>query len=227
MRGVLGQPVASPLAQSYCGGGSLSACRAMLLSTLSTAATEPASQVYPGDSTCAAGDQWCADSIIQSPLGGIDDDPISWQNRPTYQQVVSFPAHRGDDISNLALGRPATASSTQFLTSLTPGKAVDGNDSTRWSSNWSDNQWITVDLGSARTVDRAILHWEAAFGRSYLIQVSGDNRSWTTVFSTTTGDGGTDNDTFAPTTARYVRMQGIARGTSFGYSLYEFEVYAK
>ena len=225
IRSVLGQSVNAPLAQTYC--GTEAACRSMLLSTLSTAAAEPAGQVYPADSTCSAGDQWCADSIIQSPLGGIDDDPIGWQNRPTYQQVVQFPAHRGDTITNLASGHSASASSTQFLTSYTPAKAVDGSDSTRWSSSWSDNQWITVDLGSAQSIDRAILHWESAYGQSYKIQVSTDNSTWTTVFSTATGDGGTDNDAFAPTTARYLRMQGISRGTSYGYSLYEFEVYAK
>jgi acyl-homoserine lactone acylase PvdQ len=95
LRQVLGDPVRGPLAQSYCGGGQLSACRDMLLSTLKQAAATPASTVYPGDSGgCSAGDQWCADSIVQRPLGGITDDRISWQNRPTYQQVVEFPSHR-------------------------------------------------------------------------------------------------------------------------------------
>jgi acyl-homoserine lactone acylase PvdQ len=227
LRSVLGQSVTDPLAATYCGGGTLASCRSMLLSTLSQAAAEPASQVYPADSYCTAGDQWCADSIVQSPLGGITDEQISWQNRPTYQQVIEFPAHRGDNIGNLATGKTATASSTQLLGTYGPAKAVDGDDSSRWSSNWSDNQWITVDLGSAQTFDRALLYWQSAYGKAYQIQVSNDNKTWTTVWSTSTGNGGTDNDTFAPTTARYVRMQGITRGTSNGYSLYEFEVYAK
>jgi len=227
LRAVLGQPVSSPLASTYCGGGSLAACRAMLLATLTTAAATPATSIYPGDGDCAAGDQWCADTIIQSPLGGIGVDKISWQNRPTYQQVVSFPAHRGDDIANLAYGKPASASSTQFLTSLTPGKAVDANDGTRWGSSWSDNQWIRVDLGSAQPIGRVNLHWESAYGRSYLVQVSNDGSNWTTVWSTTSGNGGTDVDAFTPVTARYVRMYGLSRGTSYGFSLYEFEVYAK
>jgi acyl-homoserine lactone acylase PvdQ len=95
LRAVLGEPVKGPLAETYCGGGQLSACRAMLLSTLKQAAATPASTVYPGDDGgCSAGDQWCADSIVQRPLGGITDDRISWQNRPTYQQVVEFPTHR-------------------------------------------------------------------------------------------------------------------------------------
>lgn len=94
LRAVFGDPVAGPLARPYCGGGQLAACRDVLLSTLKQAAAVPATTVYPGDDGCSAGDQWCADSIVQRPLGGVTDDRISWQNRPTYQQVVEFPSHR-------------------------------------------------------------------------------------------------------------------------------------
>ncbi|MEW2546175.1 penicillin acylase family protein [Streptomyces sp. NPDC047002] len=94
LRAVLGEPVRGGLGAAYCGGGDLSACRTALLDSLQRAAAEPAGQVYPGDDGCAAGDQWCADSVVQRPLGGVTDDRISWQNRPTYQQVVEFPAHR-------------------------------------------------------------------------------------------------------------------------------------
>ncbi|MGW7419222.1 penicillin acylase family protein [Streptomyces sp. NPDC054813] len=94
IRSVLGQSVSGPLAERYCGGGSLSACRDILISTLKTAAGTSASTVYPGDSLCSAGDQWCADSIVQRTLGGIKHYNISWQNRPTFQQVVEFTSHR-------------------------------------------------------------------------------------------------------------------------------------
>ena len=92
LRAVLGQSVQDPIPVTYCGAGSLSACRSALLSSLSAAGAESASTVYPGDSTCSAGDQWCADSIIQDPVGGITDSPTTWQNRPTFQQVVEFPS---------------------------------------------------------------------------------------------------------------------------------------
>ncbi|WP_374119113.1 penicillin acylase family protein [Streptomyces odontomachi] len=94
LRAVQGEPVEGPLGHTYCGDGTLDACRSVLLSTLAKAAAEPATTVYPGDDNCDAGDQWCADAIIQRPLGGIKHDPIQWQNRPTYQQVVEFPSHR-------------------------------------------------------------------------------------------------------------------------------------
>ncbi|GAA3024687.1 penicillin acylase family protein [Streptomyces glomeratus] len=94
IRAVLGEPVQGPLAQKYCGGGSLSACRDILIGTLKQAAGLTASQVYPGDDQCSAGDQWCADSIVQRALGGIKHGRISWQNRPTFQQVVEYTSHR-------------------------------------------------------------------------------------------------------------------------------------
>jgi acyl-homoserine lactone acylase PvdQ len=225
LRAVLGDPVPGPLPQRYCGGGDLAGCREVLLSTLAQAAARPATEVYPADAVCAAGDQWCADSIRQSPLGGITHPLVAWQNRPTFQQVVSFPAHRGDDVTNWALGRPVKASSTQLFFST--AAAVDGDPTTRWSSGWSDNQWIYVDLGTSRSVARVILRWEAAYGRAYRIEVSADAAAWRTVWSTTAGDGGVDNDAFPATSARYVRMQGVSRATSYGYSLWEFEVYGR
>lgn len=227
LRSVLGDPVAAPLPYRYCGDGTVAGCRAVLLDSLSAALAEPATTTYPGDDVCAAGDQWCADAIEHSPLGGVKQSLISWQNRPTYQQVVSFPARRGDPVANLAQSGSARASSTQLLTSYTPAKAVDGDPSTRWSSSYSDNQWLQVDLGSSKQVARVILRWESAYGSSYRIQVSGDGSSWTDVYSTTTGDGGVDTITISPVATRYVRMQGVRRATSYGYSLYEMEIYSR
>ncbi|MEU1403883.1 penicillin acylase family protein [Streptomyces sp. NPDC005728] len=94
IRAVLGESVQGGLAQQYCGGGSLGACRDILISTLKQASGLTAAQVYPGDDQCSAGDQWCADSIVQRTLGGIKHGRISWQNRPTFQQVVEYTSHR-------------------------------------------------------------------------------------------------------------------------------------
>ncbi|WP_037572469.1 penicillin acylase family protein [Phaeacidiphilus oryzae] len=94
LRAVLGEPVRGGLGAEYCGGGDLAQCRQVLLSTLSQASAATFQQVYPGDSDCSAGDQWCADAIIQRPLGGVTDPTIEWQNRPTYQQVVQYQSHR-------------------------------------------------------------------------------------------------------------------------------------
>ncbi|MFD5521573.1 penicillin acylase family protein [Streptomyces sp. NPDC127066] len=94
IRAVLGEPVQGGLPQTYCGGGSLTACRDALIGSLKEAAGKSASTVYPGDDQCSAGDQWCADSIVQRTLGGIKHGKITWQNRPTFQQVVEYTSHR-------------------------------------------------------------------------------------------------------------------------------------
>jgi chitinase len=102
---------------------------------------------------------------------------------------------------------------------------VDGSTSTRWSSAYSDPQWLQVDLGATNTIGRVVLRWEAAYGKSYQIQTSNDATNWTNIYSTTAGDGGVDDITVSGS-GRYVRMYGTVRATTWGYSLWELEVYA-
>jgi hypothetical protein len=137
---------------------------------------------------------------------------------------VEFPARRGDDITNLATGRPATATGSQ--SGHPAAHAVDSDPTTRWASEWQDNQSITVDLGTTRRVARVRLDWEAAFGTAYRVETSTDGRTWQQVHTTSTGNGGIDNVTFRATEARYVRMTGVRRGTSYGYSLYDFAIHS-
>jgi len=123
----------------------------------------------------------------------------------------------------LSLNKTVNVSSTQDL--FVGSAAVDGDGGTRWASaSGVDPQWITVDLGQSRSVTRVKLEWEAAYGKSYKLQISSDGTTWNDVFSTTTGDGGTDDVTVSGT-GRYVRMLGTERATAFGYSLWNFEVY--
>ncbi|MFE0257919.1 family 20 glycosylhydrolase [Streptomyces sp. NPDC059010] len=126
---------------------------------------------------------------------------------------------------NLAYNRPVTASSTE-TPSFPAAQAVDGDPATRWSSAHTDPSSITVDLGSNVPISRVVLRWEAAYGKAYQIQTSTDGSTWTTRHSTTEGDGDVDDLTGLTGTGRYVRMNGTQRGTTYGYSLYEFEVYS-
>jgi hypothetical protein len=130
--------------------------------------------------------------------------------------------------TNVAKGKPTTASSFQATGNGAPfpaSNATDGNNSTRWATDWSDPQWIQVDLGQTTAIKHVQLVWESAYGKAYQIQTSNDGTNWTTVYSTTTGDGGVD-DMDVSGSGRYVRMTGTARGTAYGYSLYEFGIYA-
>ncbi|MDR8412786.1 discoidin domain-containing protein [Nonomuraea sp. 3-1Str] len=125
----------------------------------------------------------------------------------------------------LSQGRPATSSSTES-SAYGAGRAVDGDlTTTRWASaEGGDPQWLRVDLGQARRISRVVLRWEAAYGKDYEIQVSDDASSWTSVRSTVSGDGGVDDLTVSGS-GRYVRVYGTKRGTSYGYSLWELQVY--
>jgi beta-glucosidase len=133
------------------------------------------------------------------------------------------PVPAGAAPTLLSQNKPATASSAE--NAGTPASAaVDGNAGTRWSSAFSDPQWLQVDLGASATVSQVSLSWEAAYATAFQIQVSADAASWATVFTTTTGTGG--NQTLAVTGhGRYVRMLGTARPTGYGYSLWEFQVF--
>ena len=123
----------------------------------------------------------------------------------------------------LSQGKPVTASSTENVG--TPASAaVDGVATTRWASAQGvDPQWLQVDLGAPASISAVTLNWEAAYARAFAVQTSNDGTTWTSVYSTTTGTGGTQ--TLAVTgSGRYVRVLGTTRATPYGYSLYEFQV---
>lgn len=129
--------------------------------------------------------------------------------------------------SNVALGKTTTASSYQATGNgapYPPSNATDGNLTTRWASGWSDPQWIEVDLGQVTTISHIQLIWESGYSSAYQIQVSNDGTTWTPIYSTTTGTGGVD-DFNVTGSGRYVRLYGTQRGTTYGYSLYEFGIY--
>lgn len=127
--------------------------------------------------------------------------------------------------TNIALNKPATASSIEG-TNFDARFALDGSTSTRWSSSFSDPQWIQIDLGISYAINRAVLKWEVAYGSAYQIQTSLDGINWSTVYSVTNENGNVDDIALSSNpVARYIRMNGTQRGTPYGYSLWEFEIY--
>jgi hypothetical protein len=127
---------------------------------------------------------------------------------------------------DLALNRPATASSTERgLPEFRPTNANDGNSSTRWSSEFVDNQWWQVDLGSNQSINRVEVNWEVAYARQYRIRTrTARGNSWSTVATVGTSSAGLKTHTFGMTRARYVRIQGDQRATPWGISLWDLRV---
>ncbi len=139
--------------------------------------------------------------------------------------------------TNLALNKPCTGVSFQGDDpQFGFGKAVDGDTATRWSTGdletfeARNTAWWQVDLQDVHTINKVSILWEFAFGRSYDIEVSTDGSTWTTAkhiawaaaFQT---NDGLDEIYFEPVQARYVKYQGITRGSPYGHSFWEFRVY--
>lgn len=131
--------------------------------------------------------------------------------------------------ANLALEGTASASSTEWnlFADLKPHRANDGKTSTRWASKWGrDGEWWQVDLASARQISKVTIEWEKAYAKQYRVQTSLDGTNWTDAAVVSDGNGGLDTVTFAPTSTRHVRIQGVKRATNYGYSIKEVGVFS-
>ncbi|HEV2373058.1 MAG TPA: discoidin domain-containing protein [Streptosporangiaceae bacterium] len=142
---------------------------------------------------------------------------------PDSNEIIATPGVTLPGGTNLALNQPTYASSIQGA-GYPATAATDGSFNTRWSSASSDPQWLLVDLGVTHTISQVVLAWESAYAKAFQIQISSDAVNWTTIYSTTTGTGGTQALSVSGT-ARYIRMYGTVRGTGYGYSLWEFQVF--
>ncbi|MFI8459248.1 beta-N-acetylglucosaminidase domain-containing protein [Kitasatospora sp. NPDC085464] len=137
-------------------------------------------------------------------------------------QVHVVPPTGGPD---LALGAKATSSGDE--TSNFPASAVtDGDPKSRWSSPAKDDAWVRLELPQATRLGAAVLHWQAAYAAAYKIQVSADGTSWTDAATVDNGKGGDETVRFDAPGVRFVRVQGVARATKYGYSLWGVELYA-
>lgn len=140
---------------------------------------------------------------------------------------------------NLALNKPVNASNG------TATAAVDGNPGSRWETTWEDNQWIYVDLGAVYNLDHLRLLWEGAYTKHYQVCVAEELTSemlanlndedatnnfaigWTVVADQTYDSFVSDQTVSVKGFAgRYVAINCIERGTQWGNSIYELEVYA-
>lgn len=134
--------------------------------------------------------------------------------------------------TDLALHAPADASTTDG-DDHGAANVTDGDPGTRWSSAYTDDQWIRVDLGSVQSFDQVDLVWEQAYAKTYLVQVSTDNSTWTDATSVDNSavplpfgnaNASLQVEDFSARTARYVRISCGLRNTSWGNSLWSLGV---
>jgi hypothetical protein len=144
--------------------------------------------------------------------------------------VTGCSAASASTSANLALGKTVVVSSLENG-NIYPGSAVVDGATTgaRWSSAFSDPQWIYVDLGAVYNINEVTIYWETAYGKDFKIQTSIDLNTWNDIYTVTGNNLPTDpriNDFTGLTgVGRYVRIYGTARATGYGYSIYELQIF--
>jgi len=130
--------------------------------------------------------------------------------------------------------KPVDASSSTYEKGFMhpPRYAIDEHLSTRWSSTYSDDQWIVIDLGAEKALKKLHLVWELAHGSQYVVFAAPDKEKWaslfTNVYTELDGDGFVDSIDL-DARGRYLKIQGIKRAKVgneplYGYSLFDVVV---
>uniref|UniRef100_UPI00058B5040 discoidin domain-containing protein n=1 Tax=Ideonella sp. B508-1 TaxID=137716 RepID=UPI00058B5040 len=207
----LGSLLALAQVLTACGGGGTSSSEAP------APAPAPAPTPAPAPST---------DPVLEAPPAAAAP---SLPSTSAQQRLPSPPAQlqlpMGVDTSQPGVTvRPlaATSSATANATN-TASKAIDGDGTTRWESAYTDDAWIQFDFGAKTQLGYLKLVWENAYGKEYLIEVSDDGATWYQLRYVMGGQGGTEEFFNLNANVRYVRLQGVARATQYGYSLFEVE----
>ncbi|MEV6012063.1 DUF1996 domain-containing protein [Streptomyces sp. NPDC051976] len=157
--------------------------------------------------------------------GGTDGTPTAPSDggAPATTQVGSPPDAPAGVATLISQSRPTIASTFESAGFAARG-ATDGDDTTRWSSQFLDKQWLRVDFGSTAEISKVVLHWENSYASGFEIQTSDNGADWKPIYTTTTGKGGTQTLDVTGS-GRYIRLYTTARATAHGVSLWEFQAY--
>ncbi|MGN1346751.1 MAG: discoidin domain-containing protein [Eubacteriales bacterium] len=162
------------------------------------------------------------------------DGGINYTGTYTLESASSLtiPDESAGSSENLSIGATATSNSTEN-DSYIPELAIDGDYATRFASAYNDPEWFMVDFGEVKKVGAAIIYFEAAYSTEFYFEASTDGENWTEVARVT--DNSTSCTADAPVgvevrfndvvDAQYIRYTGVARGTTYGHSFWEMELY--
>jgi len=145
--------------------------------------------------------------------------------------LVFFPMvrmARADEPTNVALNKPATASSEES-DEHAASKANDGNDNTRWCADSGDTpQWWQVDLQTPTDLTGAEIRWEMdGKNYQYVIEGSTDATNWQTLSdqSNATSKSQTQTLNFKAGGIRYVRIRITGLSDGSWASIFEVKIF--
>jgi endoglucanase Acf2 len=185
----------------------------------------------------AAGDEWTTVVTENAGDGGADSHEVDTVARYVRMKGVERGTQYGYSLfglsvwssdgevaaKNLAASRPVVATSEQ-ASGTVAANAVDGNSTSRWASEPTDDESLTIDLGSKAALTSVTVDWEAAHASEYSIRGSNDaDGPWKTLATKKGSAGGAETLEVAGS-YRFVRVQGIERATPYGYSIFEVVV---
>lgn len=149
--------------------------------------------------------------------------PLSFAGQERTLTVRAYPRTAGPDLARTA-GSVASSSGDETA-DFPAASAIDDDPKTRWSSPAEDGAWWQLELKRPARVGQVVLHWQDAYATKYRVQVSADGRVWRTA-ATVSGRGGREAVRMDSRDTRFIRVQGEARATQYGYSLWSVEAYA-
>ncbi len=127
---------------------------------------------------------------------------------------------------NLALGKNAVAS--QDHPTMPASYLTDGDETTRWSAEGNVPQWIYVDLGASKTMNKFETLWQnsAEYGKDYKIYVSDSTTNWGDPVAEITGNTKQRSTVkVEDVTGRYVKLEVTAVSAYPNVSCNEFKIF--
>lgn len=206
---------------SACGGGGGSSSSGSPPPTSETPpANQPPANETPGEGSTPT-PELPEPELEAPPVATLPDMP-SGPSMPALPPELQLPS--GVDNSNPGVVvKPTAATASTAQGGNTALAAIDGNTRTRWESARVDDSWIQFDFGAKTALGSLKLTWENAYGKEYSILASDDGATWYQLRYVTSGRGGVEEFMNLNANVRYIRLDGVKRGTQYGYSLYEVE----
>lgn len=176
--------------------------------------------------------------VVRYDKEGIYTITLTAKNRfgedtEVLRQCIVVSSQANQEIVNLALNKPATASG-RTGSAEAPDKAVDGLETSKWcTTNWG-SKWLQIDLEEEKNLTGFAIKHASVGGegaalntKAYRIQVSNDGSTFTDLVTVTNNTEGHTIHSVPLTTARYVRLavDTPTQGSDSAARIFEFEIY--
>ncbi|MNB89911.1 Mannan endo-1,4-beta-mannosidase [compost metagenome] len=180
---------------------------------------------YPNYSwfmTWAKPNDWNSDAFIKN---SYSNGYAANRNSRLLTDSLDILAPVPKPVESTLISQGKTISASSYLWGDTPSKLVDGNKNTRWQSDYTDNEWVMIDLGKDYTVTKINLHYLYHRPKSYSIQISNDKEKWITIKDIESSNTFLDSFDFEGISCKYIKFNFTKRtSTTYVFNIQEIEI---